>query len=60
MGKRICAYCSSSDILEDKYKEVAECFAKAASLLRENTDAKEIKIVDSVEGLIPSKHYAPA
>lgn len=32
MGKRICVYCSSSDILEDKYKEVAQCFAKAASL----------------------------
>ncbi|OFY39827.1 MAG: Rossman fold protein, TIGR00730 family [Bacteroidetes bacterium GWF2_40_14] len=33
MGKRICVYCSSSDVLEDKYKEVAECFAKAASFL---------------------------
>ncbi len=33
MGKRVCIYCSSSDILEDKYREVAQCFAKAASLL---------------------------
>ncbi len=33
MGKRICVYCSSSDILENKYKEVAECFARAASFL---------------------------
>lgn len=32
MGKRICIYCSSSNILEDKYKEVAHCFAKAASI----------------------------
>ena len=31
MGKRICVYCSSSNILEDKYKEVAYCFAEAAS-----------------------------
>lgn len=32
MGKRICVYCSSSDILEDRYKEAAASFAKAASL----------------------------
>lgn len=32
MGKRICVYCSSSNILENKYREAAQCFAKAASL----------------------------
>lgn len=32
MSKRICVYCSSSNILEDKYKEAAQCFARAASL----------------------------
>ena len=31
MDKRICVYCSSSDILEDKFKEVACSFAEAAS-----------------------------
>jgi uncharacterized protein (TIGR00730 family) len=32
MGKRICVYCSSSNVLENKYIEAAQCFAKAASL----------------------------
>lgn len=32
MSKRICVYCSSSDTLENKYKEAAASFAKAASL----------------------------
>lgn len=32
MSKRICVYCSSSNILEQKYTEAAESFAKAASL----------------------------
>ena len=31
MHKRVCVYCSSSDIIEDKYKEAAEHFARAAS-----------------------------
>jgi len=31
MSRRICVYCSSSDILEDRYKEVAYSFAEAAS-----------------------------
>jgi hypothetical protein len=31
MHKRVCVYCSSSDIIEDKYKEAAEQFARAAS-----------------------------
>lgn len=30
MSRRICVYCSSSDILEDRYKEVAYSFAEAA------------------------------
>lgn len=33
MGKRVCVYCSSSNILESKYTEAARDFAKAASLL---------------------------
>ncbi|PKO98978.1 MAG: TIGR00730 family Rossman fold protein [Bacteroidetes bacterium HGW-Bacteroidetes-8] len=33
MSKRLCVYCSSSNILEDKYREAAKDFAEAASLL---------------------------
>ncbi|PKP07392.1 MAG: TIGR00730 family Rossman fold protein [Bacteroidetes bacterium HGW-Bacteroidetes-5] len=33
MSKRLCVYCSSSNILEDKYREAAKEFATAASLL---------------------------
>ncbi len=33
MSKRLCVYCSSSNILEEKYIEAAREFAKAASLL---------------------------
>lgn len=33
MSKRICIYCSSSNILEEKYIEAAREFAQAASLL---------------------------
>lgn len=33
MSKRLCVYCSSSNILEDKYREAAKNFAEAASLL---------------------------
>ncbi|MDZ4058539.1 MAG: TIGR00730 family Rossman fold protein, partial [Bacteroidales bacterium] len=33
MTKRVCVYCSSSNILEDKYIEAARVFAEAASLL---------------------------
>jgi len=33
MSKRLCVYCSSSNILEDKYREAAKDFAQAASLL---------------------------
>ncbi len=33
MPKRICVYCSSSNILEEKYIEAAREFAQAASLL---------------------------
>ncbi len=33
MHKRVCVYCSSSDILEDSYKEAAGKFAEAASSL---------------------------
>jgi uncharacterized protein (TIGR00730 family) len=31
MGKRICVYCSSSNILDKKYLEAADSFAEAAS-----------------------------
>jgi len=34
MARRICVYCSSSDVLEEKYREAAQCFAKAASLYK--------------------------
>jgi len=33
MHKRVCVYCSSSDILEESYKEAAGKFAEAASSL---------------------------
>lgn len=33
MSKRVCIYCSSSNILESKYREAAATFARAASLL---------------------------
>ncbi len=33
MSKRICVYCSSSNILEEKYVKAAKEFAEAASLL---------------------------
>ncbi len=33
MQKRVCVYCSSSDILEESYKEAAGKFAEAASSL---------------------------
>lgn len=33
MGKRVCVYCSSSNILESKYTEAAREFARAASVL---------------------------
>jgi len=32
MSKRVCVYCSSSNTLDNKYKEAAADFAKAASL----------------------------
>lgn len=32
MGKRICVYCSSSDMIDSKYREAARGFARAASL----------------------------
>ena len=31
MGKRVCVYCSSSDVLDKKYLEAANTFAEAAS-----------------------------
>lgn len=33
MSKRVCIYCSSSDILEEKYIEAADRFARSAALL---------------------------
>ncbi|NCC46367.1 MAG: TIGR00730 family Rossman fold protein, partial [Bacteroidia bacterium] len=33
MSKRVCIYCSSSNLLESKYVKAAKEFAQAASLL---------------------------
>lgn len=33
MNKRVCVYCSSSDKIDQVYREAAESFAEAASLI---------------------------